>query len=327
MAVLVTGGAGFIGSNAVAALRRSGHEVVVVDDLSNSDGTALPADVRLFEGDFADPDLLGSIVEHGRIGSCIHFAARKDAAESVGDPLRYYRENLAKSVRLLSFLAEHGIERFVFSSTAAVYGEPVAIPIDEAHPTRPANPYGASKLLFEQVLADVASRTPLRFVSLRYFNAAGAGEGGILGNAASDRHDLVSVLMQAAMSGEPVTINGTDYPTEDGTAVRDLIHVSDLADAHVRALDHLARGETSATLNLGSERGFSVRQVIEAARRITGAGLPTVEGPRRPGDVAVSVASARRARDLLGWQPSQSDLDTIVRTAWEWECRRNEGSR
>ena len=324
MTVLVTGGAGFIGSHTVRSLLEAGREVVVIDDLSTGDAGSLPSQVELIHGDFADPVVLDAAFARAEIDACIHFAAKKDAAESVHLPALYYAENTAKSIELLRFLQSRGVEKFVFSSTAAVYGNPITLPIDEEHPTLPVNPYGWSKLFFERVLTDVGEASSMCSVSLRYFNAAGADIGTELGNTASDRKDLISVLMEMAAQGRPFTINGIDWDTVDGTPVRDLVHVNDLADAHVLALDYLDRGEESTIVNLGSEQGFSVRQVVEETMRRTGLDLTVVEGPRRPGDVVASVASATLAHELLGWRPRYSDLSTIVRTAWEWEKVRQE---
>lgn len=323
MTVLVTGGAGFIGSHTVKALVRAGRSVVVIDDLSAGHASSVPSDVPLIVRDFSDPRALDEAMDAAQIEACIHFAAKKDAAESVHEPLLYYMENTTKSVSLLNQLRARGIDRFVFSSTAAVYGDPITLPIDEAHPTFPTNPYGWSKLFFERVLSDVGSVSPFRSVSLRYFNAAGADVDGELGNAARDRQDLVSVLMESAVLGRVFTINGSDYETSDGTPVRDLVHVTDLADAHVLALDYLDRGGATAIVNLGSEHGFTVREIADEMVRLTGVDLSVVAGPRRPGDIVTSVASSVRAHKLLGWSPSHSDLETIVNTSWAWEQARS----
>lgn len=319
MSILVTGGAGYIGSHTVKALVRSKRRVVVIDDLSTGDEALLPDEVVLVKGDFADPTTLSAAFAAGSIDSCIHFAAKKDAADSVFEPALYYAENVGKSIDLLRSLQARGVHRFVFSSSAAVYGDPLRIPLDEGHPTVPMNPYGRSKLFFERVLTDVSSATNLRSVSLRYFNAGGADVEGGLGNLAPSRKDLISVLMESAAAGRPFYIHGTDYDTSDGTPVRDLVHVADLAEAHVLALDYLERGGESVVVNLGTEHGFTVREVVEMTRRVTGVELDVRDAGRRPGDIGVSVASAARARSLFGWTPRYSDLETIVSTAWAWE--------
>jgi UDP-glucose 4-epimerase len=313
MRVLVTGGAGFIGASTAAALLRAGHEVVVVDDLSTGHRDAVPNEATFVRADVTDPAAIAPVVAEG-IDACVHFAALIEAGESMRIPERFFTVNTAGSARLLEVLLDHGVERFVLSSTAAVYGEPERSPIDEDDPLVPTNAYGESKLLVERMLAWHHRLHGLRTAALRYFNAAGATPG------RGERHDpethLIPLVLQvAAGQRDHISVFGTDYPTPDGTAVRDYVHVADLADAHVLALEALAeRGQL--TCNLGNGDGFSVREVIETARRVTGHAIPAVDAARRDGDPASLVAASRRAQELLGWQPRHRDLDRIVADAW-----------
>jgi UDP-glucose 4-epimerase len=313
MRVLVTGGAGFIGATTSAALLRAGHEVVVVDDLSTGHRDAVPPEAGFVRGDIADRAVVEPVVADG-IDACIHFAALIEAGESMRSPERFFRVNTAGSAQLLEVLLTHGVRRFVLSSTAAVYGEPERTPISEDAPLAPTNAYGESKLLVERMLDWHHRIHGLRTAALRYFNAAGATPG------RGERHDpethLIPLILQvAAGRREAISVFGTDYPTPDGTAVRDYVHVADLADAHVLALEALDVHDR-LVCNLGNGTGFSVREVIEAARRVTGHPIPATDAERRPGDPASLVASADRARELLGWQPTRRDLDLIVADAW-----------
>lgn len=322
MRVLVTGGAGYIGSVTAAALIDAGHDVTVVDDLSAGHRDAVPADADFVEGDATEPAAVAPVVAAGGFDACVHFAALIEAGESMQVPERFFAHNTAGTARLLEVLVGHGVDRFVLSSTAAVYGEPVSVPIDEDHPTEPTNAYGESKLLIERMLGWLHELRGLRFAALRYFNAAGATVGDGTAPGRGERHDpethLVPLVLQvAAGRRDRIQIFGTDYPTPDGTAVRDYIHVADLADAHVRAVEALS-DHGQLVCNLGNGTGFSVREVIEAARRVTGHPIPAEEAPRRAGDPAVLVASATRARDLLGWDPKHPDLDRIVADAWSF---------
>jgi UDP-glucose 4-epimerase len=316
---LVTGGAGYIGSATAAALLAAGHEVTVVDDLSAGHRDAVPEDATFVAADVSDPGTMDPLVADGGFDACLHFAALIEAGESMRAPERFFTVNTAGSARLLEVLVRHGVERFVLSSTAAVYGEPTRLPIDEDDPLAPTNPYGESKLLVERMLAWHHRIHGLRVATLRYFNAAGAtAERG-------ERHDpethLIPLVLQVALGErDRVAIYGTDYPTPDGTAVRDYVHVVDLADAHVRALTALD-DDGLIVCNLGNGSGFSVREVVEAARRVTGHPVPADEAPRREGDPAVLVASSARARDLLGWRPRYAELDTIVADAWRFARR------
>jgi UDP-glucose 4-epimerase len=313
MRVLVTGGAGFIGATTTAALLQAGHEVVVLDDLSTGHRDAVPAEARFVRGDVTDQAAVAEVVAAG-IDACVHFAALIEAGESMRAPERFFAVNTGGSARLLEVLLRHGVDRFVLSSTAAVYGEPDRIPIGEDDTLAPTNAYGESKLLVERMLFWHHRIHGLRTASLRYFNAAGATPG------RGERHDpethLIPLVLQvAAGQRRAVSVFGTDYPTPDGTAVRDYVHVADLADAHVLALEALD-DHGQLTCNLGNGTGFSVREVIEAARRVTGHPIPADDAPRRPGDPATLVASSGRARELLGWEPRRRDLDAIVADAW-----------
>jgi UDP-glucose 4-epimerase len=315
MRVLVTGGAGFIGATTARALLDAGHEVTVVDDLSAGHREAVPDAARFVQADITDPLAVEAVVEAGAFDACLHFAALIEAGESMQHPERFFAVNTGGSATLLEALLRHGVGRFVLSSTAAVYGEPEQVPIDEDHPKAPTNAYGESKLLVERMLDWHHRIHGLRVAALRYFNAAGATPG------RPERHDpeshLVPLVLQVAEgTREHISIFGTDYDTPDGTAVRDYVHVADLADAHVRALQALD-DHPQLALNLGTGRGFSVREVIEAARRVTGHDIPAVETERRAGDPATLVAGADRARELLGWELAHPDLDTIVADAWQ----------
>ena len=318
MNVLVTGGAGYIGSHTVKALVEAGHHVVVFDDLSTGHRASV-AGVPFVQGDVTRREDLLDALKRYSIDAVMHFAAKSLVGESMQDPAKYYVNNVAGGVTLLEALREAGVETIIFSSTAAVYGEPESIPIPEEHPLRPTSVYGRTKLMFEQMLEDYRRVYGLRYAALRYFNAAGADPGGQIGEDHDPETHLIPIVLQAALGQrEAVTIFGTDYDTPDGTCIRDYIHVTDLADAHVLALEALKAGGPGGVYNLGNGNGFSVRQVIEAAERVVGAKIPVKEGDRRPGDPAVLVASSARAQRELGWKPRFTDLDEIVRTAWQW---------
>ena len=319
MRVLVTGGAGYIGSTTAEALLDAGHEVVVIDDLSRGHRELVPVRARFVHGGIDDPVALDAAMGEG-VDACLHFAALMEAGESMRKPEAYFATNTGGSLRLLEHLTSAGVERFVLSSTAAVYGQPDQVPIEESAPLRPTNAYGESKLLVERALWWLADLRGLRVASLRYFNACGATPG-----RGEDHHPethlIPLVLAAAAGRRERIDVFGTDYPTRDGTCVRDYVHVADLADAHVAAL-HALGTQASIVCNLGSETGFTVREVIAAVERVTGQQIPAVDAPRRPGDPAELVASRARARDLLGWQPARTDLDEIVASAWDWHRSR-----
>jgi UDP-glucose 4-epimerase len=316
MRVLVTGGAGYIGSHMVQVLAERGHEVSVLDDLSTGHADAVPAG-RLARGDIADVAGTAKLLQ--RIDAVIHFAACSLVAESVADPLKYYTRNVAGTAALLTAMRAASVDRLVFSSTAAVYGNPVRTPIDEAHPTEPVNPYGATKLAVERMLADCSAGYGLRSASLRYFNAAGADPKGRLGERHNPETHLIPLVLQAAAGRRPsVSVYGNDYPTRDGTCVRDYIHVLDLCDAHLRALEWLENGKCDV-FNLGNGEGATVLEVIEAARRVTGRPITVVQAARRAGDPPSLVADATKARRVLGWEPRHKDIEGIVRDAWRWE--------
>jgi UDP-glucose 4-epimerase len=319
MRTLVTGGAGYLGSTTAAALLAAGHEVTVVDDLSTGHRDAVPAAATFVVADVTDPTVMDPLVADGGFDACLHFAALIEAGESMRTPERFFTVNTAGSARLLEVLVRHGVRRFVLSSTAAVYGEPTRLPIDEDDPLVPTNAYGESKLLVERMLAWHHRIHGLRVAALRYFNAAGATV------ERGERHDpethLIPLVLQVALGDrQRIAIYGTDYPTPDGTAVRDYVHVVDLADAHVRALTAID-DQGLLVCNLGNGSGFSVREVVEAARRVTGHPIPAEEAPRREGDPAVLVASSERARARLGWRPHHAELDTIIADAWRFAHR------
>jgi UDP-glucose 4-epimerase len=323
MRTLVTGGAGFIGSATAAALLAGGHEVTVADDLSAGHRDAVPDGATFVEVDVTDPQQFDPVVADGGFDACLHFAALIEAGESMRTPERFFTTNTAGTAHVLESLVRHGVSRFVLSSTAAVYGDPLATPITEDAALVPTNAYGASKLLIEHMLPWHHRIHGLHYAALRYFNAAGASP------TSGERHEpethLIPLVLQVALGKrDHIAMFGTDFPTPDGTAVRDYVHVLDLADAHVRAVEALDHHST-LTCNLGSGSGYSVKEVIESARRVTGHPIPADEAPRRDGDPAVLVASSDRARDLLGWVPTRTDLDQIVADAWTFASRSAEG--
>ena len=328
-AILVVGGAGYIGSHMVRDLLRAGYGVVVLDNLCRGHRELVPGGTFI-EGDLGDAALLDQAFSRHSITAVMHFAAYSLVGESVEKPLVYYRNNVSRTVELLDAMMRHRVNHFIFSSTAAVYGEPAKVPIPEDHPCHPTNPYGATKLAVERLLADCAQGNDLnglKYISLRYFNAAGADASGNLGERHEPETHLIPLMLQVA-TGErdSIRIFGTDYPTPDGTCVRDYIHVSDLTQAHLLALEHLLKGGDSAVYNLGSNKGYSVREVVEMARRITKHPIPAVEAERRPGDPAFLVADSGRIRRELGWQPRHEKLEAIIETAWAWhqkEAARN----
>nr|WP_275974284.1 UDP-glucose 4-epimerase GalE [Argonema galeatum] len=324
--ILVTGGAGYIGSHAVLALLRAGYEVVILDNLvyGHRDLVEKVLQVELVVGDTGDRALLDSLFSRLNIVAVMHFAAYAYVGESVTDPAKYYRNNVHGTLTLLEAMLAAGIEKFVFSSTCATYGEPKAIPITEDHPQNPINPYGASKLMVERMLADFDVAYNFKSVCFRYFNAAGADPTGLLGeDHAPETHLLPLVLLTALGKRESVSIFGTDYPTPDGTCIRDYIHVSDLASAHILGLKHLLEGGDSAVFNLGNGSGFSVTEAIETAKVVTGREIQVQKCDRRPGDPPMLVGSSDKARKILGWQPEYSDLNNILSHAWKWHQQRH----
>ncbi|NYZ62273.1 UDP-glucose 4-epimerase GalE [Luteimonas deserti] len=318
MKILVCGGAGYIGSHMVKWLNARGVDVCVLDNLSTGHAAAVGAR-QLVVADLLDPGSLEAAFARGPFDAVMHFCARSLVGESIREPLGYYENNVVGTLNLLQAMQRHGVGRIVFSSTAAIFGEPIAARIDESHPKAPINPYGASKLMVERMLADAAGAYGLRSVSLRYFNAAGASPEGDIGEAhACETHLIPNVLRAALGVGDALSVFGDDWDTEDGTCVRDYIHVDDLAQAHWRALAHMDAQPGAHVFNLGNGQGFSVRQVIEAAERIAGRTVPHSIAPRRAGDPATLVASSARARDVLGWSPVYTSLESIIETAWRW---------
>ncbi|MEO6255263.1 MAG: UDP-glucose 4-epimerase GalE [Sphingomicrobium sp.] len=319
--VLVTGGAGYIGSHAVLALRDSGWPVAVIDDLSNGTRSVVPSDVPFFEGSIADRALVDRILAEQTIGAILHFAGSIVVPESVEQPLAYYANNTLASHSLISAAVAAGVRHIVFSSTAAVYGAPERVPIDEADPKVPINPYGASKLMTERMLSDTSAARPLNYAALRYFNVAGADPGQRAGQIGKGSTHLIKVAVEAAVGKRAaVDVFGTDYPTPDGTCVRDYIHVSDLAAAHVAALERLIdQPDDNLVLNCGYGTGLSVLEVLDALDRVVGQPVPRIVGPRRAGDPPLLVASNRALRDTLDWNPRFAAIDTIIAHALEWE--------
>ncbi len=322
MAVLVIGGAGYIGSHMVLALADRGEQVVVLDDLSTGFAWALHPSARLIVGDMGNAALLDSIIRNHGIDAIVHFAARIVVPDSVADPLGYYEANTVKTRGVIAAAVRNGVKNFIFSSTAAVYGTPASETVDERAPVAPESPYGASKLMTEWMLRDAGLAHPLTYVILRYFNVCGADPGGRSGQSTRNATHLIKVACEAALGGRPgMQIFGTDYPTPDGTCLRDYIHVSDLIAAHVAALDHLRRGGASDLFNCGYGRGYSVREVIDTVKAVSGVDFPVAIAPRRPGDATAIVADSAKIRSALGWAPAHDDLTHIVDTALAWERR------
>ena len=320
MSVLVTGGAGYIGSHMVLELLDSGESVVVLDNLSTGFRWAVPTNATLVEGDVGDQDLVRSIVRKHGVKAIIHFAGSIVVPESVADPLGYYHNNTVKSRALMEVAVEMGIEQFIFSSTAAVYGNPSEVPVSEDAELKPMSPYGSSKLMTEIMLAYVARAHNFRYVALRYFNVAGADPQGRNGQSTPNATHLIKVACEAALGKRPcIEVFGTDYPTEDGTCIRDYIHVTDLVRAHMAALRHLRDGGDSEIFNCGYSKGFSVLQVIDAVKRVSGADFEVRNAPRRAGDPAAIVAASDKIRVRLGWRPEFDKLETIAVQALAWE--------
>ncbi len=322
MRILVTGGAGYIGSVVTERLLDAGYEALVVDDLSTGHREAVPPRAELVVADLKDRAALAGALRGRRVDAVIHLAASSLVGESMEDPGKYFTNNVAAGVNLLEEALAAGATRFVLSSTAATYGEPEQVPITESCAAAPTNPYGESKLAFERILAWYSRLKGMRWIALRYFNAAGASAE--RGEDRDHETHLIPLVLAAAADGGEIRVFGQDYPTPDGTCVRDYIHVLDLADAHVLALDAMDRG-VEGVFNLGSGSGFSVREVIAVAEKVTGRGVRQVVAPRRPGDPATLIASAARAREILGWRPVRDDLEEIVRSAWEWRRRHPRG--
>lgn len=326
MNILVTGGAGYIGSHVVEELQKSGFTPIVYDNLSTGHATAVPEDVQLVEGDIHDVTFTRHIMEQFNIDAVMHFAASSLVGESMENPAKYYFNNVEGSLHLLEAMRGAGVDRMVFSSTAAVYGEPEQVPINENSRLNPTNVYGRTKLMIEKMLADYDMAYEMRYVALRYFNAAGASLSGKIGEDHNPESHLIPLVLKTAQGvRSQVAVFGTDYPTADGTCVRDYIHVCDLAKAHVLALQHLMRGGASRVYNLGSENGFSVRQIIDSAKKVTGVDFTVVEEERRAGDPAVLIASSAKIRQELGWVPEHSSVQEVISTAWQWHQQHPHG--
>ncbi|PSO57356.1 MAG: UDP-glucose 4-epimerase GalE [Cyanobacteria bacterium QS_7_48_42] len=325
--ILVTGGAGYIGSHAVLALQRRGYEVIVLDNLvyGHRDIAEKVLKVELVVGDISDRSLLDDLFATRNIAAVMHFSAYAYVGESVSDPAKYYRNNVVGTLTLLEAMAAASVQKFVFSSTCATYGMPETIPIPENHPQNPINPYGATKLMVEQILKDFEAAYGLKSVSFRYFNAAGADPTGLIGEDHHPETHLIPLILLAALGKrDSISIFGTDYPTRDGTCIRDYIHVTDLAQAHVLGLEYLLQGGETEIFNLGNGNGFSVREMIATAQAVTGREIPVALGDRRPGDPPSLVGSSEKARKSLGWHPQYSDLSQIVSHAWQWHQQRHE---
>ena len=319
MAVLVCGGAGYIGSHTVRQLIKAGEEVIIADNLSKGHRAAIDSSVKFYECDIRDKAALKKIFAENKIEAVFHFAAYIEAGESVKLPLKYFNNNVYGMQILLEAMTECGVDKIIFSSSAAVYGEPEKIPIGENDATFPVNPYGDSKLIMEIMMRRVSAAQGVRYVSLRYFNASGASEDGSIGEDHHPESHLIPLILQVPLGKrDHITIFGTDYPTPDGTCIRDYIHVLDLADAHICALNYLRGGGASNFFNLGSGKGFSVKEIIDAAQKVTAQKIKTELGARRAGDPARLIASSDKARKILGWTPQFDDIEKIIATAWNW---------
>jgi UDP-glucose 4-epimerase len=317
MAILVTGGAGYIGSVVVEDLHEKGENPVVLDNLVYGHKQAVDSSIPFYEGNIGDKSLIEKILREHEISACMHFSAFAYVGESVEKPEKYYENNFVQTLHLLNVLIENNIKKFIFSSTCATYGEPQKVPIDESHPQSPTNPYGWSKFMVEKALDDYDRAYNLKFVALRYFNACGATE------KCGEHHDpethLIPLILFAAQGKrEFISIFGDDFSTPDGTAIRDYIHISDLSQAHLLALEYLDKGGDSEFINLGNGKGFSVKEVIEAARKITGKNIESRISPRRAGDPSRLIADAKKAREVLGWNPQFPDIESIIESAWKW---------
>jgi UDP-glucose 4-epimerase len=325
MAILVTGGAGYIGSHTVAALLARNEDVVVIDNLQQGHEAAVLGGV-FYKGDIRDTEFLDKVFSENDIDAVIHFAANSLVGDSMENPGKYYHNNVYGAICLLEKIKTSGVKKIVFSSTAATYGEPENVPILESDPTSPTNTYGETKLAMEKMMKWFDIAHGIKFVALRYFNAAGAHEEGQIGEDHSPETHLVPLILQVPLGQrEHIAIYGDDYPTPDGTCIRDYLHVSDLADAHILALDMLRKGGESNVFNLGSGKGFSVKEMIEVARKVTGHPIPAVVQARRSGDPAVLVASSDKIKQQLGWNPSRDSLETIIQTAWNWHRQHPNG--
>ena len=326
MRILVLGGAGYIGSHTVYELVDAGYEVIVIDNLLTGFKEAVHPQAKFYEGDIRDKIFLDNILSKEKIDGVIHFAASSQVGESMKNPLKYYNNNLCGTEVLLEIMVEHGIDKIVFSSTAATYGEPESIPILETARTLPTNCYGETKLSMEKMFKWISKAHNLRYVSLRYFNACGAHPNGKIGEAHNPETHLIPLVLQVPNGKrEYISVFGNDYDTKDGTCVRDYIHVNDLAQAHILAMEYLSKGGESNIFNLGNGVGFTVKEVIETARKVTNHTIPIREEERRAGDPSVLIASSEKARKVLGWKPQYADLETIISTAWKWHVNHPDG--
>ncbi|HBF35367.1 TPA: UDP-glucose 4-epimerase GalE [Candidatus Sumerlaeota bacterium] len=324
MSILVAGGAGYIGSVTVERLSRAGHKVVVYDNLSRGHREAVPNQVTFVQGDIADSATLEKALREHKVDAVMHFCAHSQVGESVKEPFMYYQNNVQNGINLLGAMLRCDVKQFIFSSTAAVFGEPDAIPITEETAQHPTNPYGRTKWMFEQILRDCSDAHGLRSISLRYFNACGATE--LCGEDHTPETHLIPIVLDvAAGKRESLGIFGRDYPTQDGTCIRDYVHVSDLADAHIKALEALGKGAATNIYNLGNGQGFSVLEVVQAAEEVTSRKIPCINSPRRAGDPARLVASSDRIREELHWNPQIADLRRIIETAWKWKLEHPNG--
>jgi len=315
--ILVVGGAGYIGSHMVKALLDKSYPVLVLDNLSTGHRELLTGG-EFVQGSLGDRALLDRLFTDNKISAVMHFAAFSLVGESVQNPLKYYRNNITETISLIEAMLRHSVHRFIFSSTAAVFGEPERTPIDEDHPCRPTNPYGSTKLCVERILADCDTAHGLKSICLRYFNAAGADASGTIGEMHDPESHLIPLVLKCALARKPIKIFGTDYPTPDSTCIRDYVHVTDLAQAHLLALQALLEGSGSCAYNLGNSIGYSVRQVIDLAGKVTGKAIQTIEEQRRAGDPAILVADSAKIKRELHWQPMYEDLEKIIATAWKW---------
>ncbi|MGX7351596.1 UDP-glucose 4-epimerase [Enterococcus canis] len=319
MAVLVLGGAGYIGSHAVDQLVEKGYEVVVVDNLQTGHEAAIRPEATFYQGDIRDKEFMREVFQNEKIEGVIHFAANSLVGESVEKPLMYFNNNVYGTQITLEVMQEFGVNHIVFSSTAATYGEPEEVPIKETTPTNPKNPYGESKLMMEKIMGWTSAASDLRYVALRYFNVAGAKSDASIGEDHDPETHLVPIILQVALGQrEQLAIFGDDYDTPDGTCIRDYVQVEDLIAAHILALEYLKKGGDSNVFNLGSSQGYSVKEMLEAAREVTGKEIPAVVAPRRAGDPSVLIAASDKAKDVLGWQPKYDDVKEIIGTAWRW---------
>lgn len=326
MSILVLGGAGYIGSHAVYQLIDRGYEVVVVDNLQTGHKKAVHPKATFYEGDIRNRDFLNNVFHNEQIDGVIHFAANSLVGESMVDPLKYYDNNVYGTQILLEAMRNAGVRHIVFSSTAATYGEPKSVPITENMPTVPTNTYGETKLTMEKMMAWCEKAFDLKYVALRYFNVAGARGTGEIGEDHHPETHLIPVVLETALrKREYITVFGEDYPTKDGTCIRDYIHVEDLIDAHILALNYLQNGGDSSVFNLGSSQGFSVKEIIDMARKVTGKEIPAKIGERRLGDPSVLIASSEKAKNILGWNPAKTNIEQIIKDAWNWHSNHPNG--